>query len=187
MARRRKKKLKQPVSSTERSRFSRNVKRLLIERSNNVNRLMQHQDTSNLTESTEMNDSLNLTANDNLKQNLISWINQNRIAKRAVNELLSILISAGHSSLPRDYRTLLRTPTNVEIIELAGGKFWYNGLSNSLQSIFRALKTNLKIQLSFNIDGLPLFNSSNRAFYPILGSIHGDYVLIMLQTYTMFE
>lgn len=173
MARHRRRKLVQPVSSTERSRFSRNLKLMLTQRSNNVNRLMQQQISPTLTESTETDDSLNLSASDNLKRNLINWINEYRIAKRAVNGLLSILISAGVSSLPRDYRTLLRTPINVNIVELAGGQFWYNGIANSLQSIFRSLSRDLEIRLTFNIDGLPLSRSSKQTFYPILGSIHG--------------
>lgn len=47
---------------------------------------------------------------------------------RALDELLGILNSHGINSVPLNHRTLLRTPTNVEIIQTAGGSLWYNGI-----------------------------------------------------------
>lgn len=111
------------------------------------------------------------------EENLRRWSCVNRISKRAVDGLLSILNSAGMKTLPKNHRTLQRTPTNIEINEVAGGKLWYNGLTKCLKNIFLTLDRDITIQLNFNIDGLPIFNSSKLCFYPILASIHGTTVM----------
>lgn len=108
-----------------------------------------------------------------LKSKLRDWVNSYRISKRAVDNLLSILKSSGINSLPKNHRTLLETPTDIKINELAGGKFWYNGIENSLKSIFSTLDSDISISLNFSVDGLPLYNSSKICFWPILASIHG--------------
>lgn len=99
--------------------------------------------------------------------------NEYNVPKRAVNGLLCVLISYGAQSLPRDYRTLLSTPTNVAITPVAGGHFWYNGIKRSMEILFHNLDKNLNISLTFNIDGLPLYKSSKQNFYPILASVYG--------------
>lgn len=103
-----------------------------------------------------------------------SWAIQYNVQRRAVSALLKILIvSAQMTHLPKDSRTLLKTPRSVEIIDLAGGRYWHNGIRRNLKLIFAKLKYNLNVRLNFNIDGLPLFKSSPISFYPILANIHG--------------
>lgn len=75
--------------------------------------------------------------------------------------------------MPKDYRTLLQTPKIVNIVPAAGGHLWYNGIEKNLLYIFSKLDKDLEIELNFNIDGLPIFNSTQRGFWPILGNIHG--------------
>lgn len=108
----------------------------------------------------------------NLITKLRDWSNSHRIAKRAITDLLNILISVG-IDVPKNYRTLQKTPTNVIINDVSGGKYWYNGLEKCLKQIFNDLDKDIKISLNFNIDGLPLYRSSAITFYPILASIHG--------------
>lgn len=78
-------------------------------------------------------------------------------------------------SLPKDYRSLLRTPRFIEISTDAGGQMWYRGIETNLRNIFSNLNENIEIALNFNIDGLPLFKSSQCCFWPILSSIQGSY------------
>lgn len=78
--------------------------------------------------------------------------------------------------LPRDYRALLSTPRSVEIKKVAGGELWYNGIASNLMTIFSKLSHDITISLTFNMDGLPLFKSSQTCFCPILGLIHGAYL-----------
>lgn len=162
------------ISSTARSRFSRNVKKILFERNKKVMRMMQNMSKS---DTSSINESLNSSKTYTLREQLAEWVNEYRIPKRAVNGLLPILISYGAQSLPRDYRTLLSTPTNVEIIPVAGGNLWYNGIKRVMGILYQDLDANLDIALTFNIDGLPLYKSSKLNFYPILASIFGEYFL----------
>lgn len=159
-------------TSTVRNRFYRDVKKQLHERREKVNRILNGQINLNSTNST-LNESELSTQQQSFKVGLVQWINEHRIAKRAVNDLLHILNSAGISDLPKDYRTLLNTPINVQITDVAGGRMWYNGLSHSLQKCLFNIDKNTEILLNFNIDGLPLYKSSKQNFYPILTSIHG--------------
>lgn len=77
------------------------------------------------------------------------------------------------NNLPKDFRALVRTPRNLEISTVGGGQQWYNGIKTNLQNIFPKLSEDMEISLKFNMDGLPLFKSSQRCFWPILASIHG--------------
>lgn len=165
------KKIKSKLSSTLRSRFSRNVKKILIERNKKVMKLIQNMSTS---DTSSINESANVSKTYTLRERIAEWVNEYNVPKRAVNGLLSILISYGAQSLPRDYRTLLSTPTYVEIISVAGGHLWYNGMKKSMEILFHNLDKNLNISLTFNIDGLPLYKSSKQNFYPILASIYGE-------------
>lgn len=162
-------------SPAVRTRFHREVKRILSERREELKRLMQNRMNVNVTNST-VNESSNAIEELSFKEQLIHWINQHRISKRAVNDLLNILSLNGIDDLPKDYRTLLQTPVSVHmtIKNVAGGQMWYNGLAHSLQKIFVDIEANATLSLKINIDGLPLYKSSKLTFYPILASIHGE-------------
>lgn len=114
-----------------------------------------------------------------LRIGLQKWASEHRISKRAVDSLLGILNSTGTKSLPKNHRTLQGTPIHVPITETAGGKMWYNGLNKCLRDTFSNLDRHLFIKLNFNIDGLPLYNSSKVSFCPILVSIYGIYTMFM--------
>lgn len=85
---------------------------------------------------------------------------------------LNIFLS-GFIGLPNDYRALLNTPRCVKISSVGGGHLWYNGIANNLRNVFSNLNSDMSIALIFNVDGLPLFNSSQKCFWPILATIHG--------------
>lgn len=80
-------------------------------------------------------------------------------------------------SIPKDYRSLLRTPRHIEISPVSGGQLWYNGIKTNLQRIFSKLDEDIHVALNVNVDGIPLFKSSQRCFWPILASIHGSYLM----------
>lgn len=62
-----------------------------------------------------------LASNEKLRQ----WATKYNISKRAISELLKILISFGLNWLPKDSRTLLATPRFIEMTNLTNGKLWY--------------------------------------------------------------
>lgn len=107
------------------------------------------------------------------KDNLRIWALNHRITRTAVNDLLMILISAGFGFLPKDSRTFMATPVKVPIAILTNGKMWYNGIQKCLENVLKNVQHSMKITLDFNIDGMPISNSSSQQFWPILSAIRG--------------
>lgn len=108
-----------------------------------------------------------------LSDKLRSWVHEYHVRRNAVSALLKILIFFGMTSLPKDSRTLMKTPRTIKIDNLAGGQYWHNDLKLSLKRIFGKLHSDLSIKININFDGLPLFKSSPTTFWPILANIHG--------------
>lgn len=133
----------------------------------------EHLHTVNLENQAEICEEDN--KHETLRDKLRSWVSIHNISQRAVNHLLQILISVGFDLLPKDCRTLMNTPQNMHIRDVANGKYWFRGLLNGIKSVFRNITSDLKLQLNFNIDGLPIFNSSPTAFWPILADIHSNF------------
>lgn len=70
----------------------------------------------------------------------------------------------------------MATPRRVQIKTTGEGEFYYFGLKEKINSFIISCENhkaiekvqNLVILLDFNIDGLPLYKSKNRSFWPIL-------------------
>lgn len=172
------KRRKNKLPNKIRTRLSRNSAQILKERreriASRLHEQFEEQSSENVTDNHNFC-AVNPIGGENLSQKMVHWINKYRIAKRGVNELLVILNSInGIEPLPIDYRTLLKTQTNIELVQITNGKYWYNGIANCLKTIFENLDRNMDISLQFNIDGLPLARSSKETFYPILGTIFGN-------------
>lgn len=163
---------KQAIQSRERQRLFRGIKSIMssddpqVNFTTKVNQFFNDNGTSNKR--------LPLTHQASLSNKLRTWAIDKKINKRAVTALLEILRSAGFEFLPKDSRTLLETPRTVKIVNLAGGKYWHNGLTHCLTQVFSKLSSNLCVQLNVSIDGLPLFKSSPVTFWPILANVYGN-------------
>lgn len=107
------------------------------------------------------------------KDQIKCWAVKHCITKRALNDLLSILIIFGFDLLPKDSRTLMQTPVNVHIRELSHGKLWYHGIKKYLEQIFHSIQRDIVTSLDLNFDGVELFNSSKTCFWPMIASIRG--------------
>lgn len=120
----------------------------------------------------------NLEKNDfdlSLEDQLSVWASRYNIAHSALRDLLKIL-HPYHEYLPKDPRTLLQTQRQVEVVEISGGHYHHFGIENGIKcqvlgvlSLFTKSQETIGIQV--NIDGVPLFKSSNTQFWPILGRI----------------
>lgn len=102
---------------------------------------------------------------------LRQWAVDYGINRMALKDLLKIIkehFEKGEPFLPADPRTLLQTPQTINVVSVSGGEYWHQGISNCLTKIFRNLNEATAITLNFNIDGLPLYNSSKVEFWPIL-------------------
>lgn len=105
------------VQNRNRVNLHRRWKRIVNNESRSINNIENRSFNSN------QNQSDNGTIS--LAEQLRRWALQYNISKRAVSALLAILISIGINYLPRDSRTLLSTPRQIEIINVTNGKFWY--------------------------------------------------------------
>ena len=119
-----------------------------------------------------------------LRYKLHLWATRNKCKHSAVNEFLGILREQGQN-LPKDARTLLHTPRDVTVESKCGGQYIYFGIESGLLNIlskYPQIANRLpSIQLIVNIDGLPLFHSTNHQFWPIPGQFGNlDVFLIAL-------
>lgn len=116
-------------------------------------------------------DSINSPEILNLSEELRNWATTKHVSHSALSSLLHVL-SPYHPQLPLDSRTLLKTPKYLNIKKLDNGEYCYIGLLCNLKhKLIRCLYPYSKFKISFNVDGLPLYNSSNIQLWPILGTI----------------
>ena len=74
-----------------------------------------------------------------------------------------------HPILPKDPRTLLRTPRHCCVKRKAGGTYVHLGLQSGLLMVLRDLyKPIAEAELQINIDGMSAYNSSRTQVWPIL-------------------
>lgn len=121
-------------------------------------------------------DSENETHLGNIRDQLKEWVLTNEIKMCHVNSLL-VILQPYFPILPKDARTLVGTPTAYNMVDVAGGKYFHFGVSTGVISKLRSnteLAEHEHLTLQINIDGLPLFKSSNDQFWPILGLLGED-------------
>lgn len=102
-----------------------------------------------------------------------NWAVQYGITLRSLTRLLKIL-HVQHPLLPKDGRTLLGTKYQYNVVEVAGGYYYNFGIGPSIENLLKtnpALAGVNPVKLQINIDGLPLYKSSNVQFWPILGML----------------
>lgn len=99
---------------------------------------------------------------------LSSWALENKLTHRSVTTLLKILRKHGRTELPRDSRTLLKTPRDLTIINIGCGQMWYHGIQNNLLNALWDIDNDITVSLKFNIDGMSPFSSSSLELWPIL-------------------
>ncbi|KAJ8039656.1 hypothetical protein HOLleu_13728 [Holothuria leucospilota] len=112
-----------------------------------------------------------------LSEQLGEWATSNNIPQGAVSSLLSIL-KVFHKNLPKDPRSLLKPVKDISLENIAGGEYYHFGIVNCIKRQLQLSQVQEEcISIKINIDGLPLFRSSNMQFWPILGMIdqnHGS-------------
>lgn len=125
--------------------------------------------SSNNFEKSETEYEKNLIFRNNLKR----WAINKNISLEALKQLLAVVNQRFPGVLPVDPRTLLQTKRNIVIKKIDGGEYWHKGLIEPLKDIinFVWLEIPESIKLNLNFDGLPIFNSSKKEFWPILCNI----------------
>jgi len=114
-----------------------------------------------------------------LADQLSNWVLTYNICKDAVTALLHML-HVHLPGLPLDARTLLKTPdsSNYKIKTITGGSYYHFGVASGLKKLYddgfvansTASDTRL-LELQVNVDGLPIYKSTNYQLWPILGMV----------------
>lgn len=140
----------------------------------------EHENDFSQTETNDENTTYELYSEmTKFKDKLTQWAINHNIKKRAINDLLSILIIFGFTFLPKDSRTLMKTPKCVPIKVLTKGQLWYHGIKIHLEQVVHKICASINtIHLDFNFDGVELFDASNKCFWPMIASIRGIDIFI---------
>lgn len=106
---------------------------------------------------------------------LSQWALTYNISHASLHPLLKALKTHScFSNFPNDARSLLKTQRGaVSTREVAPGRYVHFGVENAVLQCLKECSTfdNETIEVQIGIDGVPLFQSSNSAFWPILGRI----------------
>jgi hypothetical protein len=125
---------------------------------------------SQFSDSSESDDEL---CKIDLKTKLQAWAVDCNVTHSQLDKLLPILKDVD-KSLPSTAKTLLKHSSDVptEMLTLSGGDYVYIGVREGLTSVVTRSSPFLNnpevIELTMNIDGLPLFRSSSYSLWPIL-------------------
>ncbi|KAF2891424.1 hypothetical protein ILUMI_14749 [Ignelater luminosus] len=99
------------------------------------------------------------------------WAIKGNVSHTNLTNLLHILHTY-HPELPLDSRTLLDTSFNIKHVSLETGGFVYFGIKYCLRNLVSKYNAfSGVLDITFNIDGLPLFNSRNVQLWPIWGKV----------------
>lgn len=105
---------------------------------------------------------------------LQEWATTYQVSKTSLGGILKS-VRPYNPKLPKDPRTLLKTKKQYDILDIAGGQCHHFGLLNCVISrinkMVMCLPDDYCFNLQINIDGLPLFKSTQHQFWPILGSL----------------
>lgn len=111
-------------------------------------------------------------------QALRRWAIESQIPHTHLDTLLGILRRKLIPQLPKSLKIFMKTSNSQPITAVRNssgeveGKFVYFGIRQNLQRLINpSLHEDRNIALQFNIDGLPLFKSSRKQFWPILCQI----------------
>ena len=103
-----------------------------------------------------------------LREDMAAWAADTKQTHMSVNKMLAILRKHGHN-LPKDHRTLMHTPSVVESKKKCNGDYIYYGLESGIRKYLEQCPTfSGAVKLDINIDGVPLFKSSQTQFWPIM-------------------
>ena len=111
--------------------------------------------------------------NKTFQEKLQSWAVKSKCGRPQLNELLGILREEG-LEVPKDARTLCKTPRQIQTQDKCGGQYLYFGIASSVKTILNQyhnfLESTNSVRLMVNIDGINLFKSSTDQFWPIMCS-----------------
>ena len=111
------------------------------------------------------------------RKEIIAWANTYQIKHNAIDSLLKLLRKNGHHELPASAKTLLKTVRDIMLDTKSDMQYTFFGVESeivkNLDKYPQEIKDNIDfLDISLNVDGLPLFSSSSQTLWPILCSLH---------------
>jgi hypothetical protein len=105
------------------------------------------------------------------QQLLTSW--SVGVPAHKLGDLLGILRNHKcFSYLPKDPRTLRKTPRVIKVVRFSSGSYYHFGVKEPLLNLLRSVNSPVStVQLLVNVDGFPLSDSSNSECWPILAVV----------------
>ena len=105
------------------------------------------------------------------ENDLAEWVcTRKNITVDDVNALLKILRKV-KPRLPKDAGTLKDTPKSTTLYNCEAGEYFHYGLEECLHDVLPKNHKKNYVQIMFNIDGLPVHNSTQLALWPIQGKL----------------
>jgi hypothetical protein len=114
-----------------------------------------------------------LPPDEELLLSLAMWKTQFCISGNALRALLAIL-KPWIEFLPLSPKTLMKTGKVEGVKEIPGGQYYHFGIANQLATLVErdpSLSQSSTLYVQINVDGIPLFKSTNGTFWPILGKL----------------
>ena len=109
-----------------------------------------------------------------MMRRLGQWKLQHNITNSAFNDLLKI-VRHEHPSLPKDSRTLVAPPKDLQYTVLDDGTYHHfglvSGVTTALQHEKDFVSDGFCLELQLGIDGLPVHKSTRWQLWPILGKV----------------
>lgn len=137
-----------------------------------------NQNEYNTTYYNEVDDAESNNSNSSIEEEVLNinvviaeWAIRHRITHQALSDLLKCLrVYPAMKDLPKDARTLLKTPTSAEVKNIKGGIYHHFGIENEVKTLIET-EPNLPSELLLvaGIDGLPLTDNPSSQLWPILG------------------
>lgn len=114
-----------------------------------------------------------ITRRAEFRKNMVQWAFQHNIPQVALKGLFTIINNyMDRPVLPKDPRSLLKTPQTVNISKIGVNEYyWHYGLQLCLENLFSNASQPLTISLNIHIDGLPVYKSAKDELWPILFNI----------------
>jgi len=137
--------------------------------SNNTNSSMEPSESS--ISSVDSYEDPPLQSNESLEVSIASWAIRHSITHSALNNLLITLSNFPQlKHLPKNARTLLKTPTTTIVKEIKGGIYHHFGINQEIEHMMKLkYKLPCTLELMVGIDGLPISKNPPSQLWPVLG------------------
>lgn len=138
---------------------------------NNTNSSTETSHESSISSVETSDEDSPLQSNESLDISIVGWAIRHSITHSALNDLLLTLSNFPQlNNLPKDDRTLLKTPTTTIVKQIKGGIYHHFGIHDEIEHMMKLhYKLPCTLELMVGLDGLPISKNPPSQLWPILG------------------